>query len=85
MVGGTLAIAGFPLQVAGWLLFSVSGLPSPGPPARSASYCATQRRTAVSTKSIDRLTSLTDNPWSRTIRAASSLKLASNWRRLLVI
>jgi hypothetical protein len=60
-------------------------LPSPGPPARSASYCATQRRTAVSTKSIDRLTSLTDNPWSRTIRAASSLKLASNWRRLLVI
>src|SRR5258708_38200329 len=64
---------------------AVSGLPSPGPPARSASYCATQRRTAVSTRSIDRLTSPTDKPWSRTIRTTSSLKLASNCRRLLVI
>src|SRR6476646_9960806 len=43
---------------------AVSGLPWPGPPARSASYCATQRRTAVSPSSIDRHTSLTDSPWS---------------------
>lgn len=64
---------------------AVSGLPSPGPPARSASYWATQRRTAVSTRSIDRQTSPIDKPWSRTIRTTSSLKLASNFRRLLVI
>jgi len=64
---------------------AVSGLPTPGPPAHSASYCAIQRRTAVSPSSIDRQTSLTDNPWSRTIRTTSSLKLASNCRRLLVI
>jgi hypothetical protein len=28
---------------------------------------------------------IADNPWSRTIRTTSSLKLASNCRRLLVI
>lgn len=43
---------------------AVNGLPIPGPPASSASYCATQRRTAVSPKSMVRQTSPTDNPWS---------------------
>jgi hypothetical protein len=39
---------------------AVSGSPSPEPPARSPSDCATHRGTAVSTTFIDRLTSVTD-------------------------
>jgi hypothetical protein len=58
---------------------------TPGPPARSASYWATQRRTAVSTRSTDRQTSPTDKPWFRTVRPTSSLRLVSNCRCLLVI